>query len=401
MDNPRMNREGDPYAPRHVVWELTMRCDHACAHCGSRAVKPRESELEEAELLEVAAAVLRMGVREVALIGGEAYLHPAFLKVARALVQGGARVVVQSGGRGITASLAQQMAEAGIAALGVSIDGPEAAHDTLRAARGSFRAGIAALGHARAAGMMTGVNTQVNRLNHHLLRETLEALLPTGIQAWRAQLTAPMGRAADRPDWILQPWEILGVIDTLAALQLEHAERARAAGLPPRRMLDVQISHNLGYFGPHEQLLRSRPGGWAEHYRGCSAGKYTLGIESDGKVKGCPSLPTAPYVGGNLRDMTLEQLWETPEVAFARERSTDELWGFCRTCIYADVCRGGCSFTAHTTLGRRGNNPFCYHRAETLRKRGLRERLVHVDAAAGQPYDFGRFELVEEPWEDL
>ncbi|MBM4393661.1 MAG: radical SAM/SPASM domain-containing protein, partial [Deltaproteobacteria bacterium] len=51
-----------------------------------------------------------------------------------------------------------------------------------------------------------------------------------------------------------------------------------------------------------------------------------------------------------------------------------------------------------TTLGRRGNNPFCYHRAATLKKRGRRERLVRVEAAAGEPYDFGRFEIIEEDW---
>jgi len=90
---------------------------------------------------------------------------------------------------------------------------------------------------------------------------------------------------------------------------------------------------------------------------------------------------------------------DEPALAFARtDDRVSELWGFCKTCMYADICKGGCTFTAHTTLGRRGNNPFCYHRAATLKKRGLRERLVHRERAGGQPYDFGRFELVEEPW---
>jgi len=85
-------------------------------------------------------------------------------------------------------------------------------------------------------------------------------------------------------------------------------------------------------------------------------------------------------------------------VRFARDRGTEELWGHCKTCYYADVCKAGCSWTAHTTLGRRGNTPFCYHRVVQLRKKGIRERLVPVEKAPGQPYDFGRFELVEEPW---
>ena len=125
-----------------------------------------------------------------------------------------------------------------------------------------------------------------------------------------------------------------------------------------------------------------------------------MGIESDGTIKGCPSLPTGPYAGGNVRELSLEQIWAHSDViAFTRDRTQDELWGFCKGCYYAEVCRAGCSFTAHTTLGRRGNMPFCYYRASQLRRQGQRELLVHKQRPAGDPYDFGRFELALEPWD--
>jgi len=118
-------------------------------------------------------------------------------------------------------------------------------------------------------------------------------------------------------------------------------------------------------------------------------------------LKACPSLPTAPYTGGNLLDTSLAEMWEHADaLRFVRERTTDELWGFCKTCYYADVCRAGCSFTSHCTLGKRGNNPFCYHRASTLKDEGKMERLVQKESAEGNPYDFGRFELEVVPWED-
>jgi radical SAM protein with 4Fe4S-binding SPASM domain len=395
----RTIREGEPYRPKFVVWELTMRCDHACAHCGSRAVKARPDELSTEELLDVARSLVASGCEEVNLIGGEAYLHPGYLDVTRFLADAGVRVAMQTGGRGLTPRIAKRLKAAGMAAIGVSIDGPEAVHDELRASRGSFKAAIGALEAAREAGMRTASNCQVNTLNAPYLRETVEAVAKTGIVAWRAQLTAPMGRAADRPEWILQPWQVLDVIDTLAEIQLGLAQQAHDNGTPIRRILDIQLGNNLGYYGPHEQILRSHPGGDAMVYRGCQAGTYTLGIESDGTIKGCPSLPTAPYVGGNVRDDELLDVWESSEaLTFARDRGTSELWGFCKTCMYAEICKAGCSFTAHTTLGRRGNMPFCYYRASSFKKQGLRERLVHKEAAAGQPYDFGRFELEVEPW---
>ncbi len=400
MTIPRELTAADLEQPRpiYAVWELTLRCDHACDHCGSRADDARADELTTDELLEVADQLVRLGVREVTVIGGEAYLRADLPLVLRALADGGVHVSMQTGGLGLTPRRVERLRAAGLRAVGVSVDGPAAVHDVLRARPGSHAAAMAAIAAARDAGLPVTSNTQVNRLSKPFLREVARELEEAGVRAWRCQLTVPMGRAADRPDWILQPYEIPAVIETLAAIQLDAAERHAASGRPAREMFNVGIGNNLGYYGPHEELLRSYPGRGSAAWSGCAAGKYTLGIESDGKVKGCPSLPSAPYVGGNVRELSLQQLWDdTPELRFARDRTTDELWGFCKSCYYADVCRAGCSFTTHCTLGRRGNNPFCTYRATQLARRGVRERLVHRVAPEGLPYDFGRFELVEEP----
>ena len=403
MAHARTITQEDVESPRPVyaVWEITMRCDHACAHCGSRAAVARPDELTREELMDVAGQLIRIGSREVTLIGGEAYLRPEIFEITRFLVDGGVRVTMQTGGRGLTLELAKELKAAGMAAIGVSIDGPAEVHDALRASKGSHAAALRALDNARAVRLPTTSNIQVNNLNKHLLRQTCAEVRKRGIRVWRPQLTVAMGRAADRPDWILKPWDIIEVMDTLAQMQLEALEEARAKGIPASKALNIQAGNNIGYYGPHEQLLRSEPGGSDAYWQGCQAGRFTMGIESDGKVKGCPSLPSAPYIGGNIRDLTLEQLWDdTEELNFVQTRTTDELWGFCKSCYYADVCRAGCSFTAHCTLGRRGNNPFCYHRAATLKKQGKRERLVQAVKPEGVPYDFGRFEVIEEPWVD-
>ncbi len=43
-------------------------------------------------------------------------------------------------------------------------------------------------------------------------------------------------------------------------------------------------------------------------------------------------------------------------------------------------------------FGKPGNNPLCHHRALEMEKRGLRERLVPVARAPGEPFDHGLFE---------
>src|SRR5262249_12353735 len=100
--------------PAYVVWELTLRCDHACTHCGSRAGVARDDELDTAAALRVVDQLAAMGAREVVLIGGEAYLHDGFLDIVRALAARGVTPAMTTGGRGITASLARDMKDAGV-----------------------------------------------------------------------------------------------------------------------------------------------------------------------------------------------------------------------------------------------------------------------------------------------
>lgn len=374
-----------------------MKCDQPCQHCGSRSGRARPNELSTDEVLEVARALARMGSREVTLIGGEAYLRQDCAEIIRCLAEAGVRVSMQTGGRAFTVDRAKAFRDAGLNALGVSIDGLAKTHDKLRGNLGSYSAALKALRNAREAGLVLSTNTQINKLNLPELEQLAALFQSEGVAVWQAQLTGPLGRAADHPEWIVDPWQVVEIVDRLAAIQLKAVEAFEAGGRKGTPF-NVFANNNIGYFGPHETVLRSRPYGKETHWRGCNAGIYLLGIESDGTLKACPTLPTTPYDGGNVRDMSLEELWERSELLrFARDRTTEELWGFCKTCHYAEVCKAGCSWTTHTTLGKRGNNPFCYHRVIQLRRKGIRERLVPVERAPGKPFDFGRFEIAEEP----
>ena len=374
----------------YAVWELTLQCNLACVHCGSRAAHARPNELSTAEALDLVKQLAEAGIQEVALIGGEAFLRPDWLAIARAIRAAGMACTLTSGGLGISAHTAEAIAEAGIHQVSLSIDGTRETHDALRGKQGSHAAAFQTFAHLRAANINITANTQINRLSAPELPLIYADIVAAGCRAWQIGLTVPMGRAADRPDLLLQPSELLDLFPLLNELATQAAHDNIA----------LHPGNNIGYFGPYERRLRSTQGENAI-WDGCQAGLTSIGIEADGAIKGCPSLPTNAYTGGNIRTTRLRDLLNTPELTINAQMSSPEgaahLWGFCRSCDYAELCRGGCTWTAHTFFGQPGNNPYCHHRALTHQRQGTRERLTLTTPAPGQPFDHALFTLNKEP----
>src|SRR6476659_5036077 len=130
--------------PVHAVWELTLACDLKCHHCGSRAGKRRAEELTTDECLDLVRQLARMGTREVTLIGGEAYLRRDWLQIIREVRDQGMDCTMQSGGLNLTEDRIKAAVDAGLQALGISIDGLREVHDRLRGVEGSFDAALKA-----------------------------------------------------------------------------------------------------------------------------------------------------------------------------------------------------------------------------------------------------------------
>ncbi|HSN27834.1 MAG TPA: radical SAM protein, partial [Kofleriaceae bacterium] len=303
--------------PILAVWEITLACDLACGHCGSRAGKARPDELTSAEAHDLIDQLAELGVVEVVLIGGESYLRADWCELIAHIARRGMEPLLTTGGRAMTLERARAAAAAGLVSASVSLDGLEATHDTQRGVRGSFAAAREAIANLRAAGVPVSANTQINRLSMPELPALLELLIAEGVHSWQIQLTVAMGRAADRPEWLLQPYDLLELfpmLDTLAA-------RCREA--------DVLLwpGNNVGYFGPYETVLRGTlPAG---HHVGCGAGVWGIGIEANGTIKGCPSMATATWGSGNVRDARLLDIWErAAPMRFNRGRGVESLWGY-------------------------------------------------------------------------
>ena len=167
MDRPTRYlspRDRSSFTPVHAVWEITLACDLKCHHCGSRAGKRRPDELGTDECLDLVRQLARMGTREITLIGGEAYLRRDWLEIIREIREQGMDCTMQSGGLNLTDERIKAAVDAGLQALGISIDGLRDVHDRLRGVKGSFDAAFNALEAIKKYGITSTVNTQITSL---------------------------------------------------------------------------------------------------------------------------------------------------------------------------------------------------------------------------------------------
>ena len=369
--------------PRYCVWEITLACDLGCKHCGSRAGNSRQDELSTAQCLDTVKQLKDSGFTEVTLIGGEAYLREDWDIIAAAITKSGMACTMTTGGRGMNDERIKRAEDAGLRHISFSIDGLEKTHDAQRGVIGSWKAAVTAAEKVAASSMGVSLNTQINRLSAPEIPAISQLLIDLGGIGWQIQVTVPMGRGADRPGMLLQPYDLLDIFPLLAWTKQNRLMPAGARLFP---------GNNIGYFGPFEEILRYGGEG-GTHWGGCKAGKSCVGIEADGKIKGCPSLPSDQFTGGYTQeDSIMDVLLHSPEVNHTRLRNREDLWGYCRDCYYADVCMGGCTWTAHCTMGKAGNNPYCIHRALEYEAQGLHEHLVRVSPPPGKPFDHGVFE---------
>jgi radical SAM protein with 4Fe4S-binding SPASM domain len=348
------------FYPRICVWELTLACNMRCGHCGSRAGQARPNELTPEEAQKVANELADLGCQRVTLSGGEPILRKDWPAIARTLSDRGVKVNMVSNGWGWTEDTVTAAKTSGMRNVCFSIDGLEVTHDAIRR-EGSFARAMNAFSMCRQKEFPTASIMTVNRRNIDEIDAVHDLLVDIGVRLWQPQLSDAMGNQSDNIEWAFHP-------EDMPAVEEKLAEIIR------RSPMRVTCGDNIGYYGPNEELLRreSSFGFWV----GCFAGCQVVGIEADGNIKGCLSQQDAAFVEGNLRDTSLTEIWNRKGAfAYNREFHTNQLEGFCGKCRYNDICRGGCTCSAHFASGSRFDNPFCLYRVHEMRKQGVVERI--------------------------
>jgi len=334
------------YIPELCVWELTLKCNMRCLHCGSSAGSARKDELSVRECLRIADDLAALGCRRISLIGGEVFLYEGWDEVARRLSDNGLAVNIITNAMLLGKRQIDQIRRAKLVNVCISLDGMEANHNRIRNSSMAFRKVLEGIELLRKEEIPISVVTSLLDFNFYDLEDMYNFLLKAGVFAWQIQVATPMGNMAKNRDLALNPAK-MPLITKFVRDKKDRQE------------MRVYPGDDIGYFDEHEIYLRTRPGVICS-WNGCQAGLSVIGIDSVGNVKGCESIYADEFIEGNLRSETLEQIW-SKEGNFAYNRQFDKsmLQGRCHQCDKGEKCRGGCRGSSYFTTGSLFENRYC------------------------------------------
>ena len=333
--------------PLVIGWETTLSCNLLCQHCGSSAGQPRRNELTTQEALSICDQFPDLLVHEVIFTGGEPLLREDWQQIAAYLGDLDIKTKLITNGKLLSPEVISQLQDAGIARLGVSVDGLEATHNLIRKDRGLFTHIMNSIEKALGSGLPVTVLTTVNSLNIKELPALASLLQSLEVDVWQIQPVFATGRARKTDEFLLSKAEYVQLGEFIKNYMV--SDQALPSLMP---------GDSFGYYTELDQ----RQPAWA----GCSAGLDLVGITSDGRIKGCLSMPDS-LIEADLRQQSLWDIWFDPNLfSYNRKFSEAELGQNCLDCSYGEKCRGGCSTMSYSCTNLFHNDPYCFHKIKSL-----------------------------------
>ncbi len=340
-------------------YEVTQACGLVCKHCRASAKEnPAEGELSTEQSLKLIDQVASFDRKpNIVFTGGDPLKRKDLFTLIRHAVDQGLTVALTPSATPLAMCEAfEQAKEAGIRALGISLDGPCAAvHDAFRGFDGSFDKTREMLETARRLQIPVQVNTSITRRNVHLIDDLAEYLAGDeffgAVIMWSVFFLVPVGRGLEEERISAQEYEI--VFEKLwrhaetkpfavKTTEAPHYRRyvLRQGGNP----LDVPRPFRFAKGDMSDPATFSR----ARHRAplGITDGRGIMFVSHCGEIFPAGFLP---LLCGRFPDRSVVEVYRNHPV-FKSLQNPDNYKGICGRCEYRFVC-GGSRARAYAVTG--------------------------------------------------
>lgn len=327
---------------RLVAWETTRNCNLACLHCRASATHgPFSGELDTQAALRLLDQIAAVGKPIVILTGGEPLLRPDIFEIAQYGTNKGLRMVMAPNGTLITETTVQQMIEAGIKRISVSLDGAaRESHDRFRGIEGAFDGALRGIKLAKDAGLEFQINTTITKTNLDEIPLIQDLAVELGAVAHHIFLLVPTGRGKYIVDQEITATEYERTLNWFYDQREKTPLQLKATCAPHYYRILRQRAKQDG------KPVTFKTHGLDAVTRGCLGGTGFCFVSHTGVVQPCGFLDVNC---GNVTQTSFADIWKRSEV-FLALRNSKELKGKCGKCEFIKVC-GGCRARAYEATG--------------------------------------------------
>lgn len=302
-------------APLRVYLSCTKACNFSCQHCYSASGNPYPDELTTAEIKELVDEMARIGSYQLFIGGGEPLVRADLPEIIRHANLREVTTAMSTNAVAATPAVIKSLQGLRIESVKVSMEGAgPASYDAIRGEPGAFRAALRGIANLRELAVPIYLHRVFMQPNVAEARALVRLAEQVDVDLVVLDTIMPVGRAAERPELLLNPGEMARLWDEVEALRADTK-----ITLQIRRRVPFERSKYLG--------------------AGCTCGQTTCHVDARGNVA-----PSAFLQGiktaGSIRQQSLQRIWDNGPSFIEFRTVTGN--AKCDSCSHLAQCRGGC-----------------------------------------------------------
>ncbi|KUO78716.1 MAG: hypothetical protein APF81_20185 [Desulfosporosinus sp. BRH_c37] len=294
-------------SPELVHFELTTRCPLRCPQCYCDLKTGKN--MDRATLFACLDEAAQLKTKWIALSGGEALVYPYLIETLQHVHQLGMRATMATSGYGLTGERLEELKEAGIGWIFISLNGSTKEIHSL--SRDGYQDGIRSLQLLRQTSLNYGINWVARQDNARDFPKVVELARNYGVKVI-AVLRLKPDSGKDTDNYLCGP---------------EYAELAHYLQQYQDRSPFIYVESCY----PHLRtaVYSNNPDSLA----GCQAGRTIMAVDVNGRMRPCRHLPYPQEYS------SIKKYWFESEV-LAQLRNTEEnIEEPCKSCSNLSNCR--------------------------------------------------------------
>jgi radical SAM protein with 4Fe4S-binding SPASM domain len=325
-------------------FRVTMACNLKCTHCYSIAGKKLSNELSLNEIKEVMNQLKQLGCIRIFFTGGEPFIRSDIFEILKYADDNSFAIYISTNGTLIdfkAISFLRTLKH--LRTFQISLDGLSKTHDSIRGVKGTFNKAIHTIKLAKNKLRNTkiAIISTLMRKNINEMCKLLELAIKLKIDIFGIVTLYPVKRSPEAED--VSTIEKYKLFKKLTAIYTAQETKLKLGFLVPPAIIPSsmkELEYGCGYI--------------------CTFPSY-LGINANGDVAPCDGLLNyKEFILGNVREVSLEKIWDHPLMRKLRRIKPNDIRGVCRKCKFLSFCMGGCRARAYLEYGDfKAPHPLC------------------------------------------